>query len=246
MDVSPYSRNLAFSTTFNFRDVGGYAGEHGRTVRWRQLFRSDSLHALDDADTRAFQALGVRTVVDLRRPFEVERHGRVPHLDGLAYRHHTIEHLEWDSVEHGPGTPHARWLADRYLNFAEEGHAGLAATLGVIADPQQAPVVVHCMAGKDRTGVVCALTLSLLGVSDDDIAADYALTTAAIEPMTRSLRERHPDLVDGKAHMFDSPAEAMRIFLDDLRGLHGSVQKYARDIGITEAQLSSMRGHLLD
>jgi protein tyrosine/serine phosphatase len=102
------------------------------------------------------------------------------------------------------------------------------------------------MAGKDRTGVVCALTLALLGVADDDITTDYALTTVAIEPMTRNLRERHPDLVDGKAHMFDSPAEAMQIFLDDLRARHGSVEQYARDIGLTEAQLTSMRGHLLD
>ena len=246
MDASPYNRNLTFSTTFNFRDVGGYAGERGRTVRWRRLFRSDSLHALDGADTEAFTALGVRTVVDLRRPFEVQRHGRVPELDGLDYRHHTIEHLDWDEVPHPADTPHARWLADRYLNFAEDGHVGLAATLGVIADPERAPVVVHCMAGKDRTGVVCALTLALLGVADDDITTDYALTTVAIEPMTRNLRERHPDLVDGKAHMFDSPAEAMQIFLDDLRARHGSVEQYARDIGLTEAQLTSMRGHLLD
>ena len=246
MDAAPYPRNLTFSTTFNFRDVGGYAGDQGRTVQWRRLFRSDSLHALDDADTAAFTALGVRTVVDLRRPFEVERHGRVPHLDGLDYRLHTIEHLDWDEVDHGPDIAHERWLADRYLDFASDGRVGLADTLGVIADADRAPVVVHCMAGKDRTGVVCALTLSLLGVSDDDIAADYALTTVAIEPMTRSLRAKHPDLVDGKAHMFDSPEGAMRIFLADLRARHGSVESYARDIGITDAQLTALRRHLLD
>lgn len=246
MDASPYARNLTFTTTYNFRDVGGYAGEQGRTVRWRRLFRSDSLHALDDADTEAFTALGVRTVVDLRRPFEVERHGRVPQLDGLDYRHYTIEHLDWDEVEHTPDIEHARWLADRYLNFAEDGRVGLADTLRVIADPQRAPVVVHCMAGKDRTGVVVALTLALLGVSDDDIAEDYALTTPAIEPMTRDLRARHPDLVDGKAHMFDSPPEAMRIFLTDLRTRHSSVRRYALDIGVTEAQLAAMRENLLD
>ena len=245
MDASPQARNLAFSTTYNFRDVGGYAGLDGRTVRWRRLFRSDSLHGLAEVDREAFTALGVRTVVDLRRPFEVERHGRVPDYDGLDYRRHTIEHLDWETVEHGPTTVHERWLADRYLNFAEEGHAGLAATLAVIADPDAAPVVVHCMAGKDRTGVVCALTLSLLGVSDDDIAADYALTTAAMVPLTQKLRTKHPDIVDGKDHMFDSPAEAMVIFLADLRALHGSVESYARDLGLTDAQIATMREHLL-
>lgn len=246
MDALPYARNLIFSSTYNFRDVGGYAGLDSRTVRWRRLFRSDSLHGLGEADREAFAILGVRTVVDLRRPFEVERHGRVPELHGLDYRRHTIEHLDWEEVEHGPDTVHERWLADRYLNFAEDGRAGLAATLRVIADPQRAPVVVHCMAGKDRTGVACALTLSLLGVSDDDIAADYALTTVAMAPLTESLRAKHPDIVDGRDHMFDSPAEAMLLFLADLRRLHGSVQGYAREIGLTEAQLAAMREHLLE
>ena len=63
--------------TYNFRDVGGYAGLDGRTVRWRRLFRADSLHRLGEADAEAFAELGVRTVIDLRRPFEVERYGRV-------------------------------------------------------------------------------------------------------------------------------------------------------------------------
>ena len=245
MDATRYDRNLAFSTTYNFRDVGGYTGLEGRTVRWRRLFRSDSLHGLDDADRAAFAALGVRTVVDLRRPFEVRQHGRVPHFDGLEYRNIVLEHLDWDSVEHPPGTVHERWLADRYLNFAEDGRAGLAATLAVVADPERAPMVVHCMAGKDRTGVACALTLSLLGVSDEDIATDYALTESAMASLTAFLRETDPAAVEGKDHMFDSPHEAMLLFLADLRTRHGSVEDYARDIGLSDAQLDAMRGHLL-
>jgi protein tyrosine/serine phosphatase len=245
VDATRYARNLAFSSTYNFRDVGGYAGLDGRTVRWRRLFRSDSLHGLGDADRTAFAELGVRTVVDLRRPFEVRQHGRVPHFDGLQYRNIVVEHLDWDSVEHPPGTVHERWLADRYLNFAEDGRAGLGAALAVIADPDRAPVVVHCMAGKDRTGVVCALTLSLLGVSDEDVATDYALTQSAMASLTAYLRETDPEAVDGKEHMFDSPHEAMLLFLDDLRARHGSVQEYARDIGLSDAQVDAMRGHLL-
>ena len=77
MAVDPYPRNLPFSSTYNFRDVGGYPGLDGRTVRWRRLFRADSLHRLEGADWESFAALGVRTVIDLRRPFEVEQHGRV-------------------------------------------------------------------------------------------------------------------------------------------------------------------------
>jgi protein tyrosine/serine phosphatase len=243
--VDNHPRSLTFSTSYNFHDVGGYAGLDGRTVSWRRLFRADSLHRLKGADLTAFQELGVRTVVDLRRPFEVEQHGRVPHSDGLDYRNLVLEHVDWDSVELSPDLPHERWLADRYLNFAEDGRAGLAAALGVIADPAAGPVVVHCMAGKDRTGVVCALTLSLLGVSDADIAQDYALTEVAMASLTAYLLETKPELVHDKYHMFDCPQDAMLLFLQDLRERHGSVEEYVREIGLSSEQLASMRGHLL-
>ena len=245
MTVDHHPRSLTFSASYNFRDVGGYAGLGGRRVTWRRMFRADSLHRLKGADLEAFHALGVRTVVDLRRPFEVEEHGRVPHSEGLEYRNLVVEHVDWETVEHPADLPHERWLADRYLNFAEDGRAGLAAALSVIADPAAAPVVVHCMAGKDRTGVVCALTLSLLGVSDADIAQDYALTEAAMASLTAYLLRTKPEVVQDKYHMFDCPQDAMLLFLADLRERHGSVEKYVREIGISTGQLAALREHLL-
>jgi len=240
-----YPRNLGFSKTYNFRDVGGYAGLDGRRVRWRRLFRSDALHRIGEADAEAFAALGVRTVIDLRRPHEIERYGRVAERYGLDYRNHVLEHVDWEEVGHPADVAHERWLADRYLNFAEDGHEALATSLRVIADPGAAPVIVHCMAGKDRTGTVCALALSLLGVSDEDIATDYALTTAAMKPLTTYLMAKHPESIVGNEHMFDSPPEAMKIFLADLRARHGSVGNYVREIGLTDAEIATMRAHLL-
>jgi protein tyrosine/serine phosphatase len=101
------------------------------------------------------------------------------------------------------------------------------------------------MAGKDRTGTVCALALSLLGVSDEDIAADYALTTEAMRPLTDYLMEKHPSAVLGKEHMFDSPPGAMLTFLGDLRAVHGSVENYVREIGLTDREIAALRDHLL-
>lgn len=240
-----HPRNLGFSATFNFRDVGGYAGLDGRVVRWRQLFRADSLHRLGEADAEAFAELGVRTVIDLRRPFEVERYGRVADTHGLDYRNIVLKHVDWEEVEHPDDVLHDRWLADRYLNFTEDGRDGLLASLQLIADPERAPVIVHCMAGKDRTGTVCALTLSLLGVSDEDIAADYALTTDAMQPLTAYLLRTNPAAVQGNEHMFHSPPGAMLMFLTDLRRRHGSVPAFVREIGLTDAEITSMRTHLL-
>ncbi|MDQ7909167.1 tyrosine-protein phosphatase [Phytohabitans sp. ZYX-F-186] len=238
-------RTLPFTTTFNFRDVGGYLGHDGRPVRWRRLFRSDSLHRLDGGDTEAFAALGVRTVIDLRRPREVTRDGRVPAYVGLGYRHIHPEHQDWDEIPFEEEVGVARYLANRYHDLAEQGAAGICAAVGVIADEGAAPVVVHCVAGKDRTGVVCALTLSALGVSDQDIAADYALSTAASVRFTEFLRSRAVRLQEVPRPYFSSPAEAMLLFLRELRERHGSAEGYLLAAGITPEQLSALRTHLL-
>jgi protein-tyrosine phosphatase len=243
--AEPYARNLAFSSTYNFRDVGGYAGLDGRTTRWRRLFRADALHRLKDDDWTAFRALGIRSVIDLRRTFEVEEYGRVRAAEGMNYYNPVLEHVDWKDVPHPEDVVHARWLADRYLNFTDDGRAGLFTALSVIADPDAAPVVVHCMAGKDRTGVVCALTLALLGVSDLDIATDYALTETSMASLTAYLREHNPAAIEGQDHMFDSPREAMLLFLDDIRTLHGSVEKYVQEIGVSGDQVAAMRESLL-
>ncbi|MEU8814136.1 tyrosine-protein phosphatase [Actinoplanes sp. NPDC048796] len=244
MAVEQYPRNLGFSATYNFRDVGGYRGLDGRTVRWRRLFRSDALHGLGEADAAAFEALGVRTVIDLRRPHEIEKFGRFS-AHGIDYHNVVIQHIDWEEVDHPDDVVHERWLADRYLNFAEDGREGLLESLRLIADPGKSPAIVHCMAGKDRTGTVCALTLSLLGVSDEDITADYALTTSAMARLTEYLLKTSPEAVRGNEHMFDSPPEAMQLFLDDLRRLHGSVEGFVRDIGLTTEEIAGLRAHML-
>ncbi|WP_091348598.1 tyrosine-protein phosphatase [Micromonospora rhizosphaerae] len=246
MDAIETSRRIPFSATFNFRDVGGYPGHDGRTVRWGRLYRSDSLHRIDETDRAAFAALGVRTVIDLRRPTEVERDGRVPAYDGLTYRHIHPEHRDWAEIRYDPAQSLARWLADRYAALAETGTAGLAEAVGLIADSANAPVVVHCVAGKDRTGIVCALTLAVLGVADDDIAADYALSTEASERFSAWLAATTPDGGKLPKPFLASPAEAMTLFLAELRAGYGSVEGYLRHAGVTDAQLAALRDHLLD
>jgi protein-tyrosine phosphatase len=242
---SPTTRALAFSTVFNFRDLGVYAGQDGRTVRWRRLFRSDSLHRIHQGDADAFAALGVRTVVDLRRPKEISRDGRVPEYEGLRYHHIHPEHAVWRASDIDPDAPLERWLADRYLDLARDGAQGLGRALRVVADADAAPLVVHCVAGKDRTGVVCALTLSLLGVADDDVAEDYALSTAASQRFTAWMREAHPDAPELPEPFLASPAGAMKLFLADLRRLHGSIEGYVDTTGVTADHVAALRTHLL-
>jgi protein tyrosine/serine phosphatase len=122
---------------------------------------------------------------------------------------------------------------------------GLA--LRLIADPDAAPLVVHCIAGKDRTGVVSALTLALLGVSEDVIADDYTLSEVAEPESWAYLTRDRPDKqADRWTHITVSPREGMLGFLTELRARHGSIEGYAADVGVTEAHVAAMRSHLLE
>ncbi|WP_091190332.1 tyrosine-protein phosphatase [Micromonospora narathiwatensis] len=245
MDGTDTPHRTPFPALFNFRDVGGLTGHDGRTVRRRRLYRSDSLHRIDETDRAAFTALGIRTVIDLRRPTEVTRDGRVPAYDGLAYRHIHPEHPDWAGIPYDPRESLSRWLADRYAALAETGTAGLAEAIGLIADSANAPVVVHCVAGKDRTGVVCALTLAVLGVADEDIAADYALSTEASARFSAWVAATSPAEAELPPPFLASPAEAMTLFLTELRAGYGTVEGYLHHAGVTDSQLAALPTHLL-
>ncbi|MEV0128869.1 tyrosine-protein phosphatase [Dactylosporangium sp. NPDC050688] len=239
-------RSYDHPNLFNFRDLGGYRGRGGRTVRWRRLFRSDSLSRIDPADAASFTALGVRTVIDLRRPREVARDGRVPEFAGLSYHHLHPEHAEWEDATDHDEPSDARWLANRYLDIAGSGAAAVVAAVGVIAEADNAPLVVHCVAGKDRTGVVAALTLAALGVAEEDIAEDYALTATATGRAMEHLRRSNPHLATMPERYLVCPAEAMLLFLRDLDRRHGSVRGYLLEHGLTGAHLEALDAHLLE
>ncbi|MFG1680556.1 tyrosine-protein phosphatase [Nonomuraea sp. NPDC049269] len=240
-------RHIEFANIHNFRDVGGYPARDGRTVRWQRLYRADSLGWLAGDDLVTFQTLNVRTVIDLRHPFEVEKNGRVPESDGLDYRNLPIEGRRWDLTAYDDRLDVARYLADRYLEVTEDGVRNLRTAIETISRSGSAPVVVHCAAGKDRTGLLTALILSLVGVADEDIIDDYALTGLATERFIASWQRRNPNVARWPGFGV-APAEAMRLFLADLAARHGSVGKYCTDVlqvgagTIVELQKSLLSG----
>ncbi|WP_336217063.1 tyrosine-protein phosphatase [Nonomuraea sp. LPB2021202275-12-8] len=238
-------RHIEFANVHNFRDVGGYATKDGRTVRWQRLYRADSLGWLTGQDLDTFRALRVKTVIDLRHPMEVEKAGRVPEEHGLAYRNLPIEGRRWNLATYDGTQGVARFLADRYLEVTEDGVANLRTAVTTIAQADSAPVVVHCAAGKDRTGLLTAMILSLVGVPDDDIVADYALTGLATERFIADWRRRHPE-ASMWAGFGLAPAETMRLFLDDLTSRHGSIEGYVTGVlGLDDAAIGELRDHLL-
>jgi protein-tyrosine phosphatase len=237
-------RAITFDNVFNFRDLGGYRGLDGRTVRHGVLYRADDLCRLSGEDLTRFADLGIRTVVDLRRPEEVARLGRVP--DGAhAYRHAHVVHTDWPDFD-GDTVARVDYLLERYVEMAVQGGAALGEALRTVADPDAAPLVFHCLAGKDRTGLVAAFTLYLLGVDEDDIADDYALSEAAERPRFAWYAARDPQYSDRRWERYTvAPREAVPALFATLRERWGSVDAYLASIGVTDEHVATMRSHLL-
>ncbi len=237
---------ITFDRLHNFRDLGGRRSSDGRSVRRGLLYRSDSLAKLEGPDRDRFLALGVRTVIDLRHPWEIEARGRVPDDEQLTYLNLSIEHRPYDQAAIDPELDPWRYLADRYAEVAEDGVAELRQALETVAG-STGPLVFHCASGKDRTGLLAALILSLLGVDEDGVAEDFALTEAATDLLIAdwaALHGGHTPLWPGYGR---APEEVIRLFLADLTAAHGSVQGYVTGrLGVTDATVGALRGRLLD
>ena len=240
MDLAQ-QRHVSFERLHNFRDFGGYPATEGRHVRWGQLYRADSLGKLAGSDLAQFTALGVHTVIDLRHSWEIDSGGRVPDATGLAYYNFSIEHRPYDQSKLSEVVDPVRFLADRYAEVASDGRTEIGQALHVIAAAGSAPLVVHCASGKDRTGIIAALVLSLLGVGQEDIIADYALTGLATERLVADWHAAYPGQPLQWPHFGTAPAEIMRVFLTELAATFGSVREYVSGyLGVPDAVVSDL------
>ena len=242
-------RRVVLQGAFNFRDLGGYRGRAGQTVRWRTLYRADALHRLSDTELDELGALGVRTVLDLRTLAELDR-GRIQaeHL-GITHLHLPVLGERWKPAELDPDADAGEVLGSLYVAMLTVGAPALAGALRTLADPASVPAVFHCAAGKDRTGVLAAMVLSLLGVDEQVIVGDYALTATAMAKMVERLRQDRPDALDAmndqpSAYMATPPA-AMATFLDHVRHEHGSMVGYVRSIGVEPDVVEALHTNLL-
>ncbi len=251
--MDPSTRHVDFEACFNFRDLGGYPTADERHLRWGTLYRSDTLHRLTAADLEVFRALGLRTVVDLRSSTEIDQYGRLGISEaGLTW--HNVPML--DNVRLSPRDPSELVLppdespGEGYVRIAEEFAPSVAETFGILADPDALPAVFHCTSGKDRTGIVSALMLDVLGVPDETIASDYCLTEAAHVRSTPWIEQHEPEFA---AFLAQIPPERRaprpeRIldFLDGLRSRYGSVPEFLTRSGVPERQLNILRARVVE
>lgn len=238
-------RRIPIEGTYNFRDVGGYPSAGGGTTRWGQLYRSDNLAALTDAGRAALREVGLRRVIDLRSEFEVEADPSL--LDGLGVR--IVQHPIFSGSAQS-AVPAGATVESLYTAMIEHSTPAIVAALKHIAEAGDEPVLVHCTAGKDRTGVTIALALLAVGVDRETVVAEYALTADNlagewVETMTARVREYgvEPDAVMGL--LAGSPASAMNATIDRIEAEHGSVAGYLEENGFTTEWVERLRHKLV-
>ena len=247
-----FPRTLTWDGCVNVRDLGGIPTEDGGITRAGSLIRSDNVGALSDAGWRTVEAHGVARIVDLRWPEEraddpprnvdVE----VVHVsvlgptleDGHAYLKTLDAHVdEVDDV-----ADHYAWS---YVDFLERNRTRFGEAFAAIADAD-GPVVIHCMGGKDRTGLVAALLLRLAGVSLDDVGEDYSLSAANLAARTESWLasvedERRRRRIE---KLSQTPATAMSRVVAEIERRYGSVAGYLEAAGVTLDQIRRLRERL--
>ena len=276
MSLLPFeTRNYDFESIYNFRDFGGYSGLDGREVKAGRLFRSAHLASLNDAELGTIGELDIDLIVDLRyAPERAKQPSRFPQPTP-----HVHEYPDAAETKAAKVAPHEAFLEHK-LYTAADAHGYMmksytarpydpgfqtifAETLRFMAKSdthkpeknEAAGVLVHCAAGKDRTGTLCALIQAVLGVSRDDILADYMMTLEAvdidkiIEPAAAMFTKRYGRPIDADAiwPMFGVVPEFLDAALDGMLDASGSAEAYVtNEIGLSRVEINRLRDLYLE
>lgn len=248
-----YPRLIDFDSVLNFRDLGGYQTEDGYQVCWRRIYRSGELHKITtDGLARLRDEIGMTTVLNLRSPEELET-GEIDLLRQAGIQYHVSVPFIGDSYDRNAEKElfaNSTHMGPIYLYIiGQEGFGNrLAKALDLVAEPANHPLVFHCAVGKDRTGILAAVVLGILGVSDEDIIEDYTLTAHYMEkylerlnrdPGTADILEKFPDYV------WEASPESMSWFLNTLKRTYGTMKNYAKSSGVTASCIERLRRTLL-
>lgn len=241
-----WTRLLAWEGCLNARDLGGYETRDGRETRWGTVVRSDSPAALTEAGRAALADSGVRAIVDLRLPGELADDPNPfaePGDHGIAYTNVSF-------IDPAAAPPDAvSTLAEDYLQMLDRYRQGVAEAMAAIAGAPEGAVLIHCAAGKDRTGLISALLLGLVDVPAETIATDYAMTAellrlreqawlARFSPEERAERE-------AMVARYAPTAEVMLKVLEGLAERDGGVEPYLRSTGLSQDDLDRLRDRLV-
>jgi protein-tyrosine phosphatase len=231
----PPNRVLELAGSHNVRDLGDLVTTDGRIVRSGRVFRSDYPAFADADDGAAVRELGLRTVVDLRRGTEAS-------FECVSWQDHGVHYHRCPLTAGTKTSWHARYSS--YLTHRPET---VVEAVRRVTSVDAHPVLFHCAAGKDRTGVIAALVLSVLGVEADQIVADYVLTEAALEPILARLAAAGPyaEMLAGSSYDDQLPrAQHMHGFLEWLEE-QGGASSWLHEHGLGHEHLDAFQKELL-
>lgn len=248
----PYPRRLRFNSIFNFRDLGGYQTRKGRTVLWRRIFRSGELHNMTWNDSQKLKSeIGLTSVLDLRSTLEIKQFGTgLVSESGFKYYNVSLISDGGDKEGNIRRYQNVTDMGQFYLKLAaqKDFSKGIVQSLEIIADPTNHPLVFHCSAGKDRTGVLAAILLNALEVIKEDIVSDFLLSAPYVKTVAKRIKsdpklsEDHKSLPE---YFWKVSSESMTMFLAGLKKEYGSTREYLQVNGAKPSLFTQLESDLL-
>lgn len=257
-DGKPRDRTLGLASAVNLRDIGGYPALNGKRIRWGRVYRSGRPTELSESDARQLASVGLRLICDFRSAFESEDasydagfYGARLEKMPLEADHSSLKRLRVAMFQ--PGRLRAL-MGESYTDLMLERNAPLIGRfLQLISEESCLPVLVHCTAGKDRTGMATMILMALLGVPDEVIAADYSLSNHYHEHFRRFVGSAIRKLrwlgltVDDLRPLLIADPDLMRDALAAVRSKYGSVEHYVTlRCGVDASTIAELRRLLLE
>ncbi len=231
-------RRLTWDACVNVRDLGGLRCG-GATIKHGRLVRASILGSLTDAGRAAIRAHGIRTVVDLRGDDEVAE-APSPYAQGLTYRRAPVNSMRMMALHEGA---RAGTLEDELRRIAVKG-GGFADAVVAIAESEPG-ILLHCTAGRDRTGIVVATILAAIGVHDEQITADYAASDDELMDEYARFKAANPERAASVDEAVAKRAWVMAETLSTIRRAFGGAATYLDLAGVRPAHLSALRMKLV-
>ncbi len=231
----------------NFRDAGGHRTEEGLRVKRGVLYRSGNLAAASEADLQRLSSLGIRTVCDLRTYGERSNHpDRTPRHTGVRSIHipikvdqhnesGSISRLLWLLFGKARRLDYGDIVRKSYREYVTDFHAEFSTVLRLAAESHNLPLLIHCTAGKDRTGFACSLIQRTLGVPREQVMEDYLRSNEHLDEFTEEILNRFRFIRlfgvtrDKVLPLFEARSEYLEAAFDQIRRDYGTVGSYIRD-----------------